>query len=397
MVAGGFHGCPMGLHSSSPHAPNRQQGTWSVTLFTFRQGPGPSALGAARRVRSHEVHQTRLHRSRRLAHLPGMHELRRSRAWEPRLDAWARRRAGRSSSGRSTRASTSSTPPTATPTAPAKRSWAAPWATSPAAKRWCIATKVFFRIATRPQWHRGCPASRSCTRSTPACAGWAPTTSTSTRSTASTRARPVEETMEALHDVVKAGKARYIGASSMWAWQFAKLQHTAERHGWTKFVTMQNHYNLLYREEEREMLPLCLDHGRRASSRGARWPAASSPAISTPAPPGGRPTSTARACTRRPTSRSSSGWRGSPPSAACRGHRSAWRGWLATRRSPRPSWASPSRTTSTTPSPRSTLHLTDEEARLSGGALHPAAGAAHLSLPITTGLSRAPSRVGFWA
>jgi aryl-alcohol dehydrogenase-like predicted oxidoreductase len=72
---------------------------------------------------------------------------------------------------------------------------------------------------------------------------------------------PVEETMEALHDVVKAGKARYIGASSMYAWQFAKMQHAAERHGWTRFVSMQNHYNLLYREEEREMLPLCADQG----------------------------------------------------------------------------------------------------------------------------------------
>jgi aryl-alcohol dehydrogenase-like predicted oxidoreductase len=72
---------------------------------------------------------------------------------------------------------------------------------------------------------------------------------------------PVEETMEALHDVVRAGKARYIGASSMYAWQFAKAQHTAERHGWTRFVSMQNHYNLLYREEEREMLPLCADQG----------------------------------------------------------------------------------------------------------------------------------------
>ncbi|MBI4935553.1 MAG: aldo/keto reductase [Actinobacteria bacterium] len=72
---------------------------------------------------------------------------------------------------------------------------------------------------------------------------------------------PVEETMDALHDVVKAGKARYLGASSMWAWQFSKLQYTAELHGWTKFVTMQNQYNLIYREEEREMLPLCLDQG----------------------------------------------------------------------------------------------------------------------------------------
>jgi aryl-alcohol dehydrogenase (NADP+) len=72
---------------------------------------------------------------------------------------------------------------------------------------------------------------------------------------------PIEETMEALHDVVRAGKALYIGASSMWAWQFAKAQHVAEANGWTKFVTMQNHYNLIYREEEREMLPLCVDRG----------------------------------------------------------------------------------------------------------------------------------------
>jgi 1-deoxyxylulose-5-phosphate synthase len=72
-------------------------------------------------------------------------------------------------------------------------------------------------------------------------------------------ATPVEETMEALHDVVKAGKALYIGASSMYAWQFAKMQHVAERNGGTRFVSMQNHLNLLYREEEREMMPLCAD------------------------------------------------------------------------------------------------------------------------------------------
>jgi aryl-alcohol dehydrogenase (NADP+) len=72
---------------------------------------------------------------------------------------------------------------------------------------------------------------------------------------------PIEETMEALHDVVKAGKARYIGASSMYAWQFAKAQHVADLGGWTRFVSMQNHYNLIYREEEREMLPLCADQG----------------------------------------------------------------------------------------------------------------------------------------
>ncbi|SAL09085.1 aldo/keto reductase [Caballeronia sordidicola] len=72
---------------------------------------------------------------------------------------------------------------------------------------------------------------------------------------------PIEETMEALHDVVKAGKARYIGASTMYAWQFAKALHVSERHGWTRFVTMQNYVNLLYREEEREMLPLCESEG----------------------------------------------------------------------------------------------------------------------------------------
>ncbi len=70
---------------------------------------------------------------------------------------------------------------------------------------------------------------------------------------------PVEETMEALHDLVRWGKVRYLGASSMHAWQFAKAQHVAVRNGWTPFVSMQNHYNLLYREEEREMLPQCLD------------------------------------------------------------------------------------------------------------------------------------------
>ena len=70
---------------------------------------------------------------------------------------------------------------------------------------------------------------------------------------------PIEETMQALHDVVRAGKARYIGASSMFAWQFTKAQYTADLHGWTRFVSMQNHYNLIYREEEREMIPCCID------------------------------------------------------------------------------------------------------------------------------------------
>jgi len=72
---------------------------------------------------------------------------------------------------------------------------------------------------------------------------------------------PIEETMEALHDVVRAGKALYLGASSMFAWQFVELQLTAERHGWTPFISMQNHYNLIYREEEREMIPCCARRG----------------------------------------------------------------------------------------------------------------------------------------
>jgi len=72
---------------------------------------------------------------------------------------------------------------------------------------------------------------------------------------------PIEETIEALHDIVKAGKARYVGASSMYAWQFATMLHAADAHGWTRFVAMQNHYNLIYREEEREMLPLCRAEG----------------------------------------------------------------------------------------------------------------------------------------
>jgi aryl-alcohol dehydrogenase-like predicted oxidoreductase len=75
------------------------------------------------------------------------------------------------------------------------------------------------------------------------------------------RETPVEETMEALHDIVKSGKVRYIGASSMEAWRFAKMQHVAERHGWTRFVSMQPQVNLVYREEEREMIPLCIDQG----------------------------------------------------------------------------------------------------------------------------------------
>ena len=72
---------------------------------------------------------------------------------------------------------------------------------------------------------------------------------------------PIEETLEALHDLIRSGKVRYIGASSMFAWQFAKMLYTSDAHGWSRFISMQNHYNLIYREEEREMIPLCVDQG----------------------------------------------------------------------------------------------------------------------------------------
>ena len=113
----------------------------------------------------------------------------------------------------------------------------------------------------RPEPARPVPQAHHATRSTPACAGWAPITSISTRSTASTTTRRSRKRCEALDDVVSAGKALYIGASSMFAWQFAKMLHAADQHGLARFVTMQNHYNLVYREEEREMIPLCREEG----------------------------------------------------------------------------------------------------------------------------------------
>ncbi len=108
---------------------------------------------------------------------------------------------------------------------------------------------------------------------------------------------PIEETMEALHDVVRAGKVRYLGASSMWAWQFARMNAIAERHGWTRFVSMQDHYNLLYREEEREMLPLCAADGHRRAAVEPAGPRAADPRPGTARPPARRPTSSARRST----------------------------------------------------------------------------------------------------
>ena len=145
---------------------------------------------------------------------------------------------------------------------------------------------------------------------------------------------PIEETMEALHDVVRAGKARYIGASSMFSWQFAKAQYTAQQHSWTKFVSMQNHYNLIYREEEREMIPLCLDQGvgcipwsplargvlsgNRSRDGGATPPDRApirSPTTSTPSPPTSTSSTRPPPWPRREAFQWRKwGWRGSSPS-----------------------------------------------------------------------------------
>ena len=168
---------------------------------------------------------------------------------------------------------------------------------------------------------------------------------------------PIEETMAALHDVVRAGKARYLGASSMYAWQFAKAQHTAQAAGWTRFSSMQNHYNLVYREEEREMLPLCLDQGvgvipwsplargllagsrpgmprargRRPGPAATRWPARCTPAtISTWWMRCGR-------------------W---PPGVVCPPRKLPWPGCCASPRSAPRSWARPGWLTWRTRSPR---------------------------------------------
>ena len=137
---------------------------------------------------------------------------------------------------------------------------------------------------------------------------------------------PVEETMEALHDVVKAGKARYLGASSMWAWQFAKMQHAADLHGWTKFVAMQDLYNLLQREEEREMFGLLADQGvgsipwsPLAKGRLARPYGEHTSTRGGVAPSGSGSSATA-------TSRSSTPCSRSPRTVASRWRRWRWRG-----------------------------------------------------------------------
>ena len=196
---------------------------------------------------------------------------------------------------------------------------------------------------------------------------------------------PIEETLEALHDVVKAGKARYIGASSMYAWQFAKALHLAERHGWTRFVSMQNHYNLLYREEEREMMPLCADQGigvipwsPLARGRLTRdWDATTRPqrdrrVRQDPVPA----TRTATIVERVAEVAEARGVLARAGRAGLAARASRW--------SPRRSSARRSRSTSTTRSPSVDLQLTAEEIDATGGAL-PAARDSRFCISSQTG------------
>ncbi len=153
---------------------------------------------------------------------------------------------------------------------------------------------------------------------------------------------PIEETMEALHDVVRAGKARYIGASSMFAWQFSRAQHVADLNHLTRFVSMQPHYNLIYREEEREMIPLCMDQGVgiipwSPLARGVL--AGNRDRVVRGAPPVRTPTPSPTTCTAsRPTSTSSSGSPRWQASGGCPRPRSRWRGSSGGPGSPLRSW-----------------------------------------------------------
>ena len=144
--------------------------------------------------------------------------------------------------------------------APARRCLGISLRPTSAAKPSSLPPRCTASCATNPT-AAASPAKPSFTNWTRAFAVCRPTTSIFTRFTAGITNTPIEETLEALHDVVKSGKVRYIGASSMHAWQFTKSLYLADLHGWTRFVSMQNHYNLLYREEEREMMPLCQSEG----------------------------------------------------------------------------------------------------------------------------------------
>ena len=220
-----------------------------------------------------------------------------------------------------------------------------------------IATKVFYPIGRRPERRAASRASTSSTRSTHRSRRLGTDYVDLYQIHRFDLDTPIEETLEALHDVVKAGKARYIGASSMCAWQFAKMLYTADAHGWTRFVSMQNHYNLVYREEEREMLPLCREEGigvipwsplargflagNRQQRRSRRHGAREDRRI--------RASAVLQRRRLRRSSIASSSWRSG---AASSRRRSRWRGCSPSPASPRRSSARRSRRTSTMPSAR---------------------------------------------
>ena len=209
-------------------------------------------------------------------------------------------------------------------------------------------------------------------RSTIACGASARTTSTSTRSIGWTRATPIEETLEALHDVVKAGKARYLGASSMHAWEFSKVLHLQRQHGWARFVSMQDHYNLLAREEEREMLPLCADEGvgtivwsPLARGRLTRGPGRDDEAV--------RDRSLRRACstrTKRAIAPSSRPWPLSLRPGASAARKSHWRGFAGIPSSSRRSSGASKASHIDDAVASLAIDLTDEEVARPGAALH---------------------------
>ena len=206
---------------------------------------------------------------------------------------------------------------------------------------------------------------------------------------------PIEETMEALHDVVRMGKARYIGASSMFAWQFAQAQHAADLQHWTRFVSMQPHYNLLYREQEREMIPYCIDQGVGVIpwSPLARGVLAGNRNRDGEKLTARSDTDALRRLPLRPADRlrrRRTGGGGGRPASGCRRHRSRLRGSSASPVSPHRSSAPPSRNTSPMRwRPSSSISVT-RRSRRSGRALRPPPGGRTLLT-----MSADPSAVDF--
>ena len=214
-----------------------------------------------------------------------------------------------------------------------------------------IATKVWGPVSKGPNG-RGLSRKAILSEVDKSLGGSAPTTSTSTSSIATTTTRRSRKRSRRLNDVVRAGKVRYLGASSMYAWQFMKALGLQRAHGWAAFISMQNYYNLLYREEEREMLRLCVSEGDRRHAVVAAGAGPAGPPVDH------EPTTDAAKTDAFGTACSEDGRLDKPvvdrvneiaQGAACRRHRWRWRGCCASRRSPHPSSAPPSRIISRTP------------------------------------------------